>query len=281
MKKRIWIPAAVLTALVLPGFYAGLTVRHYEIQSEKISHPVRIAHLSDLHSCRYGNAQEKLLRAIHEEAPDVIVMTGDMFDDKRDDQETAYLVQGLSGRYPCYYVTGNHEYWAGKEKFSKKMEILKANGVRILHSETELLQINGESLQIAGLDDPDKSLDFHYRRGLSSFQGSLSKELSALDRALDPDTFALLLTHRPELFPLYRDTRFDLVLSGHAHGGQWRLPFLQNGVYAPHQGFFPRYSGGLYREKGTTMIASRGLARESTAVPRFYNPPELVIIDIK
>ncbi len=95
------------------------------------------------------------------------------------------------------------------------------------------------------------------------------------------DYYTVLLSHRPEFFELYTEYNFDLVLSGHAHGGQWRIPYILNGLYAPNQGVFPKYAGGEYTENNTTMIVSRGLARESTLLPRFYNRPELVIIDLQ
>ncbi len=90
----------------------------------------------------------------------------------------------------------------------------------------------------------------------------------------------MLLVHRPENYADYRKYAFDLVLCGHAHGGQWRIPGILNGLYAPSQGLFPKYAGGYYNEESVPMIVSRGLARESTIVPRFYNPPELVIVDL-
>ncbi len=281
-KKQLLIPAAAaLVLLAAPGFYNGLTVRHYQLDTEKLASPVRIAQISDHHSCRYGKKQENLLSAIDREAPDLILMTGDIFDDKRDDSQTEALLQGLFGRYPCYFVTGNHEYWSSADAFQRKMALLEKYGVRILHGEAETVSVRGETLVIAGVDDPDKALNFRFRRGQTLHEGNLPEELAALEKTLDPEKFTILLSHRPELFKLYARGSFDLVLSGHAHGGQWRLPGVKNGLYAPHQGFFPKYSGGRFEENGTTMIASRGLARESTIVPRFYNPPELVIIDIQ
>ena len=130
---------------------------------------------------------------------------------------------------------------------------------------------------IVGVDDP-----CHWTGNLTGYapEGFLS-ELSALSQQIEPYKFVILLTHRPELFDLYCRYGFDLVLAGHAHGGQWRIPGLLNGLYAPNQGFFPPLAGGRYERDGTVMIVSRGLARESTRIPRFYNPPELVMIDLK
>jgi len=99
-------------------------------------------------------------------------------------------------------------------------------------------------------------------------------------KAALPPHFSLLLSHRPDMTDLYESLRFDLVVSGHAHGGQWRIPLLLNGLYAPHQGLFPRYAGGLYRLNGTNLLVSRGLSRETTPLPRIFNRPEVVIVDI-
>ena len=277
----VLIPAAVILIFAIPGLWQGLTVRRCTLGSEKLSAPVRAALITDLHSCRYGKHQEKLIRAVREESPDLVLLAGDIFDDKRDDLKTEEFISGIAPDYPCFYVTGNHEYWATEEAYDQKMAILEKYGVHVLHDRMESIEINGQVLTIAGLDDPDAALDFQYRRGGSLYEGNLPEALSNLDLRRDPEAYSILLSHRPELFPLYRETGFDLVVSGHAHGGQWRLPFLQNGLLAPHQGLFPKYSGGLFSENDVTMIVSRGLARESTIVPRFYNPPELVIIDLK
>ena len=109
-----------------------------------------------------------------------------------------------------------------------------------------------------------------------------AEQLDSLAQAnADFSGFSLLLAHRPARIQQYLSGGYDLVLCGHAHGGQWRIPGILNGLLAPDEGFFPKYAGGTYRFDETTMIVSRGLARESTRVPRLYNPPELVLVELQ
>lgn len=271
-----WILVVAATAFVVPGLYCGLKVRKYELDSDKLHGLVRIALVTDLHSCWYGKGQKELLDAIDEQNPDVILLGGDIFDDKRSDDHTEAFLAGIAGKYLCYYVTGNHECWAGTEKFQQKMAILEKYGIVWLSGESVELTVGNEKLRLFGVDDPQINLvrasDKKYR--------SFDKEWEKCNIE-DPQIFSILLSHRPELFSSYCMKGFDLALAGHAHGGQWRIPGLLNGFYAPNQGLFPKLAGGLYQDGNTTMIVSRGLARESTPVPRFYNPPELVIIDLK
>ncbi|MBR3629890.1 MAG: metallophosphoesterase, partial [Oscillospiraceae bacterium] len=186
------------------------------------------------------------------------------------DDNTETFLAGISGRYPVYYVTGNHEYWAGADAFSHKMEILSHYAITRLAGTSETLNINGNTLYIAGVDDPE-TYTVDARHG---FEEQLAE--------VKPDgtLFSILLSHRPERMDDYAQSGFDLALCGHAHGGQWRIPGILNGLYAPDQGLFPAYAGGYYDQDSTVMIVSRGLARESTRVPRIYNPPELVIVTV-
>ncbi len=278
-RKRI-LPgvAAVALCLILPGFLNGLTTAHYSIGAQGLSAPVRIAFVSDLHSCAYGDGMADLIQAVDREAPDLLLLGGDIFDDELPDDNTLDFLQGVSGRYPCYYVTGNHEYWAGAEAFAGQMAALEALGVIRLSGALVSVEINGARLNLCGVDDPYAwTVTFDGAAAAwTGFRDQL-QAVSALPRTGD---YTILLTHRPELFDLYCAYDYDLVLAGHAHGGQWRVPGLINGLFAPNQGWFPARAGGRYEQDGAVMIVGRGLARESTRVPRFYNPPELVIIDL-
>ncbi len=278
--KRILLTAGIiLFCLILPGFWNGLTVRHYSVETGCSSgqQSVRLALITDLHSCSYGKGMKTLINAIDKQNPDVILLGGDIFDDQQPDDNTAAFLAGISGMAPCYYVTGNHEYWSGEDAFEKKMAILDRHGVVRLNGTAAEIETEGFRLIVCGVDDPCE-----WTGNLTGYapEGFLS-ELSALSQQIEPYKFVILLTHRPELFDLYCRYGFDLVLAGHAHGGQWRIPGLLNGFYAPNQGFFPPFAGGKYDRDGTVLIVSRGLARESTRIPRFYNPPELVMIDLK
>ncbi len=279
-KNKIIIILAAVALVILILALLALDVRlktvHYEIESEKVENRVRIALVTDLHSCKYGKDQKKLIKALEKQDPDVVLLGGDIFDDEIPPENTKKFISGIAGKYPCYYVTGNHEWWCEDEVFLSYMSFLEENGVKILSGSAETVEINGEKINICGIDDPDaRTLDAY---GEYSW---LEKQLEEVNKTSQNGNYTVLLAHRPSFFEEYCKYDFDLVLSGHAHGGQWRIPFLINGLYSPSEGFFPDYTGGEYEDGSTTMIVSRGLARETTIVPRIFNRPELVIIDIQ
>ncbi len=272
MKKRT---AALLTAgsatagILLAALDVRLAVPHYTVESEKVDGPIRLAVLTDLHACRYGKNQEQLVAAVAAQKPDLVVMCGDIVDDEPRMEEWRALltVKKLADRWPVYYAAGNHEYRTGRLAEIKKL--LTACGAVVLDGKCVRVAVGGQMVQIGGIDDPETG------------EENWEAQLSAAGSSLDGSHFSILLTHRPERVSDYADSGFDLVLAGHAHGGQWRLPGLINGVLAPNQGMFPTYVGGRYEIGGATLIVSRGLARESTRVPRLFNRPELVVVDIE
>lgn len=264
----------ILAVFIAAGLYNGLKIQKYTIDSEKINNPIRIAQISDLHSCGYGDNQEKLINAIDRQRPDIVALTGDIFDDVLSDEKTEIFLKGIAGRYPIYYVTGNHEYWSGEYAFSIKMDILRKYGVIILSNELRTMEINGETINICGVNDPSSRTLYPDNPIKFNEEVEYVRELSR------DGNFSLLLSHRPEFIDLYAKQGFDLVLCGHAHGGQWRIPKLLNGLYSPNQGLFPKYAGGVYEKGSTTVVVSRGLSKESSKIPRFYNRPEIVIIDL-
>lgn len=279
-RKRRRLPALliVLLCLLLPGFVNPLRIVRYEVKAEGLSRPIRIALVTDLHACAYGRDQRKLLDAVEEQAPDLILLGGDIFDDKLPDEKAAVFLREISRKYPCFYVTGNHEYWSGEAGFKEKMAELEACGVRRLSGEAVSVDADG-TVTLCGVDDPDA---WGSSRGYTEHRdGSFREQLLQAAAQAEDGRFTILLTHRPEQLEVYALLGFELVLAGHAHGGQWRIPGVLNGLYAPDQGLFPPYAGGRYEREGTVMIVSRGLARESTRVPRFYNRPELVMIELK
>lgn len=228
-----------------------------------------IAQLSDLHNKDWGDSLVELLRV---EAPDVILVTGDLIDSNHPDLETAVnFAEEAMAIAPVYFVSGNHEAWSGR--YDELKARLTALGVHILDNETRLLQRGGETIRLLGLSDPA------IVAGATEYieeAAILENELSGLN--VSQAGFEILLTHRPEQFDGYVHTGVDLVLAGHAHGGQFRLPFI-GGIIAPDQGFFPRYTAGLYEEDNTRMIVSRGLG--NSIIPfRINNNPELVIIKL-
>lgn len=277
--KRIFaVVCAVVAAFLiflLFGISDELTVKNYTVETDKLNGSIRLALVTDLHSCGYGEKMELLTDEIDRQKPDVILLGGDIFDHRIPDGNSEIFLENISGRYPVYYVTGNHEFWSGEEAFSRKMAILEKNNVIRLSGETAEFTVGGNTINICGVDDPCAE---SYTNGAVK---SIDEQLEDVSKAAENGKFTVLLSHRPELMPQYAQYDFDLVLSGHNHGGQWRIPGLVNGFYAPMgQGFFPKYAGGEYEENGTKMIISRGLAKETTRIPRIYNRPELVILDL-
>ena len=234
---------------------------------------MRIALVTDLHSCKYGAAQKTLIDAVDKEKPDMILLGGDIFDDEIPDDNTKIFLGAIAKKYPCYYVTGNHEYWS--MRVHEMLDWLRAHGIEDIGGKTIRTSVNGNEICLSGLNDPDEA------RYTGEGDG-MKVELGRAMNERDDTAFTMLLTHRPSFVNLYKDAGFDLVLAGHAHGGQWRIPGVLNGTFAPDEGFFPKYAGGFYHfDNGGEMIVSRGLARESTRVPRIFNRPELVIVDLK
>lgn len=288
-KQIIGAAAAVLLILAAFAFDTRLLIRQHTLEADEIETPVRIALVTDLHSCDYGENQSDLIAAIDAQKPDVILLGGDIFDDVREDTNTEQLLSGIAGRYPVYYVTGNHECWGGKYRFDKQMGILKKYDIPVLSDERITLDIRDTAIHLCGVNDPDiyqittdpVQDPEEYIQAQTAKEETFTGRLAAVSEASDGESFTILLSHRPEYYETYAEYDFDLVLCGHAHGGQWRIPGILNGLYAPHQGIFPEYAGGRYDSEDMTMIVSRGLARETTRVPRIFNRPELVIIDLE
>lgn len=266
VKRFLHLLLAVVLAVAFLGFNQALKIQSYTLYEEKIHNPVRVALLTDLHSCKYGENQQELIAAIDSQKPDLIFMVGDMIDDEIPDKYIMDLVKDIGSRYDCYYVTGNHEIWADNAEVMKGE--LESAGVTVLDGQCITAEVGGQKLNIAGVDDPAIGNVKHL------------EQLIACSEQNDPEMFSILLAHRPERIQTYAQYGFDLIVSGHAHGGQWRIPFFCNGLYAPTQGWFPEYVGGYYQVDEAEMVVSRGLARETNMLPRFFNRPELVMIDI-
>ena len=273
MKNKKWI--IIFLVIVCVGLLScdmRLKTVFYSVKTDKVENAIRIALITDLHACKYGENQENLIKAVEKENPDVVLLGGDIFDDNMDYDRAEITVGQLAERYPCYYVIGNHEFWSND--IDTILGIVDKYGIKTLSGACDTIEIQGEKINICGVDDPD--VIYYTADGIM-----IEKQLETAEEAMEEDCFSVLLSHRPELAELYQDYEFDLVLSGHAHGGQWRIPVILNGVFAPNQGIFPEYAGGRYDFADQTLIVSRGLARESTLVPRIFNRPELVIVDVE
>lgn len=272
-KKHIkYIILILLIVLALLAFDVRLKTVHYTITSDKINKPMRIALITDLHSCRYGNGQKTLIDAVNKEKPDIVLLGGDIFDDEIPDENTKVFLTAIAKDYSCYYVTGNHEYWSMRS--DEMLAWLDEHGIKDIGGKCVRVSQNSNEITLSGVNDPDQAR--YTGRGIG-----MRAELDKTRDARCSDEFNILLAHRPSFVKTYLDYGFDLILTGHAHGGQWRIPGILNGTFAPDEGFFPKYAGGLYHfDGGSDMIVSRGLARESTRVPRIFNRPELVIINL-
>jgi len=270
-KKKLLMLLAVIAIVMIAAtiWYEMPVTEHITISGEgKIGSPVRFALVTDLHSCYYGKDQSQLIRMIDKEKPDAILLSGDIFDDRLGQKNARIFIEGVADRYPCFYVTGNHEFWSKKEDEVK--EFLSSKGVTVLEGNARNISINGNDIDICGVDDPTYMTESEWE-----------ERLDGADKESNSENYRILLSHRPEKVEAYKKYDFDLILCGHAHGGQWRIPFTKRGVAAPNQGLLPAYVDGLYElDDGSEMIVSRGLARERMPYPRFFNHPEVVIIDI-
>lgn len=274
MKKfRIIILIVLVIALVvISAFDTRLKVRKYVVESPKIQQDLHFALITDLHSCLYGENQQELLGEIDDRNPDAVLLVGDIFDDVMPNYNSEIFVSEVVKKYPTYYVSGNHEWWSGK--MEEIFDYLREKNVKVLRGECDTVEIKGQTINICGIDDPDgANYDAEYE--------GMETQLSNAMGQISGESFTMLLAHRPEKADLYFQYDVDLVLSGHAHGGQWRIPAIMNGFFAPNQGFFPEYAGGEYDFSGKKLIVSRGLSRENQRIPRVFNRPELVFVTLK
>ena len=274
-KKSIIILSVAAVILVLAAFVAwmlwgnlAISVSEYRVESEKLPTAFDgfiIAQVSDLHNDELGEGNSRLLERLEEAEPDIIVITGDVIDRSRTDISVAIeFAKGAAVIAPTYYVSGNHESALSQEDFALFCEELTAVGVTVLENRSVLLEKDGEYLSLAGVGDQN----FGYSPS--------NDDLLALKG--EKAEFSILLAHRPRDFYQYATCGFDLVLSGHLHGGQFQIPFL-GGLYAPSYGLFPEYDGGVYEREGSIMIVSRGVGNSSFPI-RFNNPREIVIVEL-
>lgn len=241
-----------------------LETTYYTYKAEQLGADLegyRIVQISDLHNVKFGKNNQKLVDRIRECEPDMIVLTGDLVDSNHTNVDRAVqFVDEIVKICPVYYVTGNHEYWLDTSEYENLMDGLASAGVVILDDQVVEISRGDAKLRLVGLDD--KSLA----------DGTLEALLS------DEKELTVVLAHEPQYFARYAGTGVDLVLSGHAHGGQFRLPFV-GGIVAPDQGFLPEYTAGEYYMNGTEMIVSRGLGNSVIPV-RLFNYPEIVCVDL-
>ncbi|KGA97660.1 phosphoesterase [Alkalihalobacillus alcalophilus ATCC 27647 = CGMCC 1.3604] len=249
-----------------------LVVTEFELEGLDQSHfgELKIVHLSDLHSKSFGSKQRKLLNRVEELQPDLIVVTGDLIDAKKAESEAPlHLMEGLVELAPVYFVTGNHEWWSGD--FGQLEMNLEQIGVEVMRNDYKTVHLKKGQLNIVGIDDPAIQSN-------QSEEITTEQHLSVIfeNELIEAENYTILLAHRPEFFALYQEYDVDLILSGHAHGGQIGLP-NNGGLIAPNQGLFPEYVKGMYTGKSSKMIVHRGLGN-SIIPQRLFNRPEIILL---
>jgi predicted MPP superfamily phosphohydrolase len=255
----IWVYASIGLIAVLFGLFflenRRIQVTEETIELTNVRNPFRIVQVSDLHNVSFGKNQERLITKIKKCKPDYILVTGDLFNRKRRNacKNSFAFVREATKLCPVFFAEGNHEC-ALKETGERYIDAIREMGVIVLR---------------------DEFIDLAAFRLIGLRQYAAPETLSAM---LSKDDLNIVMAHRPELFPIYAGTGADVILSGHAHGGQFRIRHC--GLYAPEQGLFPRYSEGLYQIGRSRLFVSRGLGN-TVPVPRVFNTPELCLVSFK
>lgn len=264
-KLIVWLVLLVIAAAFCLINNKWLTVTEYGYTTDKLPRGcgMTIVQISDLHNASFGAGNSRLVKKIEALSPDLIVITGDIVDSSHTRIKTAAdLCEKAAGICPVYYVTGNHEHWLDDDEREELYGSIRQSGAVILEDAAVELTINGGSFTLCGLDD----------------ESLYNDTLKTLSDGLNGERLNILLAHEPQYFDDYCQSKADLVLTGHAHGGQVRLPFV-GGLVAPDQGFFPEYTEGEHTQNGTTMIISRGLG--NSVIPlRVFDLPEIVCIRV-
>ena len=244
-----------------------LAASHYVFRSPKIHGALegfRITQISDLHNREFGAKNFLLTALVEAQLPDLLVITGDLTDSYHPDLKKALdSAARLAKLAPCYYVTGNHELRMPQEELEAFLRSLEAVGVIPLRGQAVTIERGGAGFRLIGVDADQANTDCLRR---------LMAERPAQE-------LNILLSHKPHFAEAYKRSEVDLVLTGHAHGGQWRLPGL-GGLYAPGQGLLPRYTAGMYQLGKTVMCVSRGIGNSSFPL-RIQNKPELVTVILR
>lgn len=266
--KKILILMLIIIILIPFCLFQNkhLVITTYTYESEKLGADLdgyRIVQISDLHNAEFGKENKKLLENIRSCSPDIIVITGDLVDSNHTNVERAVaFVNEAMKIAPVYYVTGNHEYWLDPSENEQMMQGILAAGACDLDDEAVCIEKGDSSFMLIGLDDQHLSDET-----LKNLLQEQKNELS------------IVLAHEPQYLQNYANAGADLVLTGHAHGGRIRLPFV-GGIVAPDQGFLPEYTSGKYNSADTEMIVSRGLGNSIIPV-RLFNYPEVVCVELR
>ncbi len=279
-KRRPLLWLAVLLALAVGGVFWfrwqcwGLQATHTDVALAGLPQGFdgyRIVHLSDLHGHEYGDGSRDLLQQVREQAPDLIVITGDLIDQEEQLQMIPALARGLAAIAPAYYVTGNHEWALGSGAVKELKGLLGQCGVTVLSNQYEILERDGGAIVLAGVDDPNGYAD-----------QTTPEELHAWIQEEAPGLTTVLLAHRNDHFGQYANAGYDFVMSGHGHGGIVRLPFI-GGLIGTDRRFFPPWTSGAYTLGDSTLFVSRGLGNNTVPIKgfRIFNRPELAVVTLR
>ena len=283
MKKIIKILVIILFILILACLasiwisYNWLTVTHFTVRSSKISEPFRIVLVSDLHEHQFGRDNEKLAEKIREQSPDLIIIDGDMINGDSENADTAVeLVRALKEAAPVYYSFGNHEYSYMEAGHGDLTEELEAAGAVVLNYQSIDIDVKGNPVRLGGL------YEYGFETGMQSEEEN-ERAIPYLEEYADTDRYLIMCAHRPESFypwDMADQWGIDLVLSGHLHGGQVIIPGV-GGLYNSLDGFFPKFDYGQYKLGDSDMVITRGLGSNPKMLPRFNNPPEIAVVEVK
>ena len=279
MKRKNILTIAIVFFLLFTGWLLyqnkAVGITEYEVSCEK--NPglsgFRIVQISDFHNEQFGEKQQKILKKVADCQPDMIAITGDFIDCRKTDVDAAMeFIQGAVKLAPVYYVPGNHESWVSDE-YRQLCQRMEEAGVHLMTDCVETIEYGEAAFLCMGIEDPD----------FYTISDPEAQQKGVLDNirqfSYKEEDVTLLLSHRPEFYEIYQQEKLDLVLTGHAHGGQFRLPFI-GGLVAPNQGLFPTYDAGLFTDGTTHMIISRGIGN-SVFPLRVNNPPEIVLVTLK
>ena len=280
-RKRVLAVLLAIAAVIAWGVIGskyGLEVTNYVLSSPKLTAPIRVVQLTDLHNSEFGENNERLVRMVARQHPDLILMTGDMLNGREDETEIAVsLVRRLTEVAPVYFSYGNHEV-TQEQVFARDLTALfEEAGATVLNRTYEDVTVNGQTIRLGGIYGYCLPEKYYYSGEATRWECEFLKEFQ------DTESYTLLLAHLPTCW-IRNDNldiwQIDCVVSGHEHGGQIRLPLI-GGLYAPDQGFFPGRSSGIYalQDGQRAMVLSRGLG-SGVGVPRFGNVPEIVVVDI-
>ena len=275
MNRKLLALAPIFVASSIIRQNKKLKVRKTTLKFDKLPQAFdnfKIAQVSDIHCDRVGLSDLSFIKKIKDFNPDIIVITGDVLDSYNNDMDIAYnILSQLAIIAPCYFVSGNHELRL-PEEYEQLINIMKKLNITYMNNSNQLITKNNESINLVGVED----YNFFKNEDNLNHRANFIKTLEEL---YSPNHFNILFSHSPEKFPIYADIKYELIFSGHAHGGQWRVPFV-GGIFSPSQGFFPKYTNGNYVLEDSTIIVSQGLGNSSFPI-RINNRIELVLATLK